>query len=279
MKTACSLISPSRGQYTTPIALLIAISGFLLSSCENLREIAEVSTDAARQRTTGPSYPEPSYDAMEMSLNMMLGLYMPITSHSGGNNFGFNVTNAAPSLVAKSDLRAGEALYASLAPMSFYEQRQPFAGPTARSAPKKQASFLDNIYVMAGPELVLKNSKDGGTKIRTGYLQLPVYGLYRYAIPGGGAVFGGLGPYFAYGLWGKFKSSYGSEDAFSSTAWRRFDAGLGFTAGYQLPAGYYARLGYEIGMVNIDHDKYDHTKMRSFFLAIGVPLSKLGVGN
>src|SRR5664279_59548 len=89
---------------------------------------------------------------------------------------------------------------------------------------------------MAGIEFVQKRSKDGGTKITLNYLQVPAYLLYYYQLPSAGNIFGGLGPYLAYSIGGKMKTSGQTSETKSfdkTTGFKPFDVGLGLTAGYK----------------------------------------------
>ena len=121
---------------------------------------------------------------------------------------------------------------------------------------------------MPGLELVRKGSKtsDGFGKDVTHllYLELPIYALYRHQLPDNkGELFGGLGPYFGYGLAGNFKFTFNGETtkvpAFDTKngGFKRFDAGLALTAGYQFPGSFRVRLAYEIGLVNNDYRGVD----------------------
>src|SRR5262249_3096847 len=131
------------------------------------------------------------------------------------------------------------------------------------------------VDVFTGLEFVMKNSKDQGVKIHANYLEVPVYGVYVYPLSSGSKVFGGLGPYFAYGLGGKTKGNGFSEKTFDKDfGFKRFDVGLAATAGYMLPSGIYARLGYDYGLADIDRIDVDHTKNRSFSLNFGFPIIK-----
>lgn len=260
--------------------VLLAACSIFLSSCGSTQDAVDASGDWTHHPHYGPDYPNPSPDKSDFGLNIALQFFFPVNKQPDEFwNYNMNTPCLSEDKYFAQDVKQTDVLYASATPLYYAAAERPHLPTVHTPAPKKKPAFLNNIYIMGGPELVLKNSTDGGTKIRTGYLQLPVLALYRYTLPKkAGAVFGGLGPYFAYGLWGKAKSSTGSENIFSSNGFRRFDAGLSFTAGYQFTAGFAARLGYELGLADIDHDDVNHTRTRSFAIILSAPLSKLGIG-
>jgi Outer membrane protein beta-barrel domain len=141
--------------------------------------------------------------------------------------------------------------------------------------------------LMYGMELIGKGGRFddgfGTTTTRMTYLQAPVYGLYNYDLPNDkGRVFGGLGPYIGYGLFGKttYKDSRISESygAFDRTkfGYSRFDAGVNFTAGYQMPENFRFNLVYSLGLVNINpNDRSFRYYNRGWSLNVGYPLDKL----
>ncbi len=155
-----------------------------------------------------------------------------------------------------------------------------------RKRPVPAAFALDRFQLMPGIELIGKGTKakgQVGTEItRMLYLNLPVYMLYRYPLPNDhGEILGGLGPYFAYGLTGKLKYIYNVTEEFSAFdkdngGFKRFDSGLAFTAGYQLPNGLRVRLGYQLGLVNIDPlETSGKIQNRTLSLNFGYPVSKM----
>ncbi len=136
---------------------------------------------------------------------------------------------------------------------------------------------LSHLHYMAGIEFVQKKSKDGNTKITLNYLEVPLYLLYQSTSSSAGNIFGGIGPYFAYGIGGNMKTGSSSTKAFDkTTGYKPFDAGLGVTAGYKITNSFSFSLVYEIGIVNIDRSPGgDKTKNRSLSLNVMYPLDKL----
>ncbi len=137
-----------------------------------------------------------------------------------------------------------------------------FATPEAQSLSLKAKANKSNLpkelYVMGGIELALKASDDAGEKINLFYFGVPLYALYVKELSHG-KIYGGLGPYFAYGLGGKSTDlSGGVTQKFNSfdkdLGFKRFDAGLGITAGYSFSNGIDVRLDYTSGFANIGRD-------------------------
>jgi len=147
---------------------------------------------------------------------------------------------------------------------------------TKHAAKTEEATFKSKLRVLAGLMYVQKNSKDGVVKIKSGYLEIPVYVSYYHLLKNDGAVFGGVGPYIAYGIGGKNKGNNFSEKTFDKDfGFKRFDAGISLTAGYRLPMGLSFRFAYDLGLADIDRIDVDHTKNRSFSFNIGYPISKM----
>ncbi|MCY7353373.1 MAG: PorT family protein [Cytophagaceae bacterium] len=158
--------------------------------------------------------------------------------------------------------------------------------PLGYAAPDPDNFFSSERFaLMTGLQLIGKGGKQedfGGTdRVRLLYLEVPVYALYQHELPNKGLVFGGLGPYFGYGLSGKYKSTFNGQttsfDAFDKDngGFRRFDGGLAFTAGYRLPSSLQFRLAYELGLANIETGPDNKTTNRALSVSVGYSLNKL----
>ncbi|MEJ0102043.1 MAG: outer membrane beta-barrel protein [Bacteroidota bacterium] len=110
------------------------------------------------------------------------------------------------------------------------------------------------------------------------YLALPVYALYNYQSPGG-VFFGGLGPYYGYGLFGKYidkvngettkeKIKFGKDES----GLRHGDFGLGLVAGYVYKRILF-QFSYDFGLSNIYFDKEDKAFNRAFGISVGYILN------
>jgi Outer membrane protein beta-barrel domain len=118
------------------------------------------------------------------------------------------------------------------------------------------------LLLKGGLEFIQKGSSysDGSGDKETltlGYLEIPIDILYEYRLADCSGIFGGLGPYLAYGLGGKDKYTYSgqsvSTNSFSDSAAKRFDFGLHLTAGYRMSCKWSASVAYELGLANIDN--------------------------
>jgi hypothetical protein len=89
-------------------------------------------------------------------------------------------------------------------------------------------------------------------KIRPYYLEIPVLLLVRTELPSTNfKIYGGAGPSFGYGLFGKATSQGQSDDVFSSDGFKRFDFGVDITAGVELPSGFQFSFHFIPGVADI----------------------------
>ncbi len=158
-------------------------------------------------------------------------------------------------------------------------------GPMA-PAPDPKDAFMSHLSFIYGLQLIGKGGKynDGyGTSTtHITYLEIPTYVLYEYDLPNQkGQLFGGLGVYLGVGLWGTVnytdKTTNESFGAFSDNGGlSRFDGGLNFMAGYQLPQGLRLSVVHEFGLANIQSGGgADKTFNRVWSLNVGYPLKKI----
>ncbi|GAB2582954.1 porin family protein [Spirosoma areae] len=248
-------------------ALFLLLAGLLAQSCETFKPTIDASFEDTQIYQGQTSY--------------------YVTNDEKGPALGFNIVfshfiglGASNSSTLYSNPPATKTLMASTS------NRLSFG---SGYTPPKPTSFFtsDRFALMPALELVQKGGKTkyaGGSDVtRLLYLELPVYAIYRHYLPDNkGELFGGLGPYFGYGLSGTFKSTFNGQ-AFSSPAFdatngglKRFDAGLAFTVGYQLPSSLRIRLGYELGLANIESGSgYEKSYNRAFSVNVGYPLGKI----
>jgi len=229
--------------------LLLFLISLFFQSCREFMEL-RVSGDYNHQAYTGPSYPHASPNEPDL-----------------GGNIGFFTTgiegwhNANLGLGTFKDATEEET--------------------TTLQKDKASSGFVSHLRGMAGIEFVQKRSKDGGTKITLNYLQVPAYLLFYYQLPSAGNIFGGLGPYFGYGIGGKMKTSFNGQTSETksfdkTTGFKPFDAGLGLTAGYKITNSFSFSLAYDYGLTNIDRNPGgDKAKNREISLNISYPLNKI----
>jgi hypothetical protein len=119
--------------------------------------------------------------------------------------------------------------------------------------------LADEFYIGTGLLYSGKGGKVKGTddaKVKLGYLQVPINFLFKPEV-GAGKLNLGAGPYVAYAVSGKYKVGDTSTDIFGDdvtsddgAAYKRFDAGLGIVAGYELPVGLYLGIHADLGLIN-----------------------------
>ncbi len=155
-----------------------------------------------------------------------------------------------------------------------------FSSATTKSAGDKETGDLivgvragvtadlplaDEFFIGTGLLFTGKGNKAGDNfKTTLSYLQLPINFLFKPEV-GNGWLNLGAGPYVAYGLGGKHKGTvsnvsaewkaFDDESNIINGKLKRFDAGLGIVAGYELKAGFNFGINADLGLVNA----YDNT--------------------
>jgi hypothetical protein len=230
------------------------------TSCGIFDDILEVSLDLGRKRYSGTSYETIERDVSDVGFNCAYLMMMAPPKNP----------NTTMGLLPANKFRKHQFAYAAAAnnnnvlAIEKYRQRPSVGHQTSTG------KFIDHFSVMSGLEFVQKNSKYEGTKLKLNYLEVPILAIYNYDLGEDRKVYGGLGPYLAYGLGGKIKGSGFNEKAFDKDlGFKRFDAGLTFTAGYKLNKKWGVRLAYDIGLANIEHESFDKTKNRCISLNVG----------
>ncbi|MEP6647944.1 MAG: porin family protein [Saprospiraceae bacterium] len=236
----------------------------LIQSCFLIKD-AEVSAsfEAAYQEFCGPSYPFPSCDEHDLGYNIFALLMMDeddfYSLSANVNPDQDQWTMAGTSSFGASQLYADNRF-------------------SKHSYTSESTTFRHHLHLMPGLGYVNKRSVDGDQKIGLHYLEIPIYLLYQMDLKKGNA-FGGLGPYFAYGIGGKIRSkttdikrkSFDSTDGF-----RPFDGGLALTIGYHTVNDIRLRLGFDIGLANIERNSGGNkTKNRAFSVNVSCPFNKL----
>jgi len=130
----------------------------------------------------------------------------------------------------------------------------------------------DQIYIQPGLLFSAKGAKynsDGATgSTGISYIEMPVNIIYKSEM-GSGKLFGGLGPYLAYGIGGKldykgngvdvskniqFKNSVTLADYIANFGayLKPLDYGVNFLAGYELSNNLSAQLNFQLGLAKIN---------------------------
>lgn len=260
-----------RVKFSFWLCALAMLTPLFFQSCLSEKEI-EASVDDMFLNYSGPSYDFPSDTSFETDVNFGVVLIFAIVASELGD-YSYNYSPNEP-------------VYASIANMKIpyslkYNRYLNYYNLIQKR--KKASSFKDNIFIKTKFEYVGKHTKDGGTKINLNYLEIPVCALYMYPLKNDAKIFGGLGPYFAYGIGGKETSnfngqSFSSASFDSKTGLNRFDAGLTFNAGYKMPQSFSFSLGFDLGLANIERGRYDKAKTRTISLNVGYSLDKLFKG-
>jgi hypothetical protein len=238
------------------VAILIALC---FTSCgPGMYDVLEASLDLGNQRYSGNSYESPDGARLDIGVNLA---YMIIFAPP---------TNDMTLLPPAYEYSKYQLAYATTSQTFQVFGREEYHYRPTLSHRASADKVLDHLSVMSGLEFIQKNSKYEGTKTKLNYLQVPVLAIYTYDLGDDRKVFGGLGPYFAYGLGGKIKGGGFSEKAFDKDlGFKRFDAGLTLTAGYKINKKWSVRIAYDLGLANIQHESFDKTKNRSFSVNIG----------
>ncbi|HTE33557.1 MAG TPA: porin family protein [Chryseolinea sp.] len=215
----------------------------------------------SRKRSSGDSYSRAEVDSGDVGFNCAYLMLLDVSSwKSSSSSF----------LQRDYKYREYQLLYAALpqTPHSWEKERYSNWGVLRHQS--AGGKFLDHLGVLTGLEFVQKNSSVEDTKIRLSYLEVPILAVYSYDLNENNNIFGGFGPYIAYGVGGKIKGNGFSGKAFEKDfGYKRFDAGLTFTAGYKFNRKWSVRLAYDLGLVNLQQDSYDKTKNRTFSINLG----------
>lgn len=123
-----------------------------------------------------------------------------------------------------------------------------------------------------------KGSQLQGTKVTLDYLELTEDLYFEHKFSDNGALFGGIGPYIAYGIGGKVSGGGFSENSFGGDGYKHFDAGLNLMAGYRLSSGLFFHAGYDFGLVNKSPAPDFTSRNRSFMLGVGYSFDLLNRG-
>lgn len=138
---------------------------------------------------------------------------------------------------------------------------------------------------------------DANIATRYHYLQLPLHFTGKFPV-GPGRIFAGAGPILAYGISGRVKSSYvdhwagyapessmekvyflDKERDYEAAVTRKqyirpFDAGAGFTAGYEFQFGLMIGAGYTLGLTDVDPHPHISQKSKSWSVSVGYLLPR-----
>ncbi len=138
--------------------------------------------------------------------------------------------------------------------------------------------LIQSMYIQSGLYLSSKGckeeEKDGNYKVTMSpmYLEIPVLASYRYDISESTQLQFNVGPYFGYGIGGKYEEKeYGEsydESFFEDDDVNKFDCGLQIGAGVTF-GKVYVGCGYQFGMTNIIDESDLSVKHKNFMINVG----------
>lgn len=139
--------------------------------------------------------------------------------------------------------------------------------------------LVESMYIKTG----LLYSSKGFVKetdyrketVSPAYLEIPLLASYRFDFSDYTQLQFNIGPYFAYGIGGKWKSEridYNDSDEIDyfdeETGTNRFDAGLQIGAGLTFSDHYYVGIGYQWGLANGASEDGVNLKNRNFMINV-----------
>lgn len=140
-------------------------------------------------------------------------------------------------------------------------------------APANKAANGLGLVTSAG--FVGKGRQIGGAVEHLDYLEASEAVAYMHKTSSG-LLYGGLGPYIAYGIAGKVKFAGQSENVFTSDGYKRFDAGIHFLGEYRFNNGLSVGAGFDLGIFDKSTDPSDYTsRNRTMMLEVGYSIDKI----
>lgn len=208
----------------------------------------------------------PSQDDIALNIAALYLLGLNGGNHQS-NTFNYNIQNAAPVFAMNSQ---------SHGPFNEEIENPTLTLPSLNKG-ALSSNIKNNIRFLTGIEYISKGGKDPGTTTHLNYLEVPFYVTYWTNPIAKGNIFGGLGPYIAYGIGGNTKTSTDKWKSFGNKGdFKPFDAGLTFTAGYKMTNSFSFRIAYDKGMVNTAKDApHSKTHNNNLSLNIGYPLNRI----
>lgn len=159
----------------------------------------------------------------------------------------------------------------------------------------------EHMALQPGAQYTMKGNKDERTTSNEGlsvttshqltlnYVQVPVNLVYKFGALGDARFMAGVGPYVSYlvSSTDKVKTSAKNSENFtmaettatSGTNLKKWDAGAGGFIGCQLPKGFYATGGLEMGLLNLQQNPSDYKhgdNTYSFLITLGYIIGPAG---
>jgi hypothetical protein len=154
-------------------------------------------------------------------------------------------------------------------------KRDDYPGPWSADHYASTNNKTDGFGLVFTGGYVGKGNKGTGFTERLNYLEVSEAVAYVHKTTGG-LLYGGLGPYVAYGIGGHAKFNGGSESVFTADGYKRFDAGIHFLGEYRFNSGLSVGLGYDLGIFDKSKDPSDYTsRNRTMLFEVGYSLDKI----
>jgi hypothetical protein len=139
-------------------------------------------------------------------------------------------------------------------------------GPTMELAVAPSMSFQTALLLSSrGVDF-----DEGDGTISANYLELPVTFAYKYPIAPDTRIYGNVGPYFAYGIYGDSKGYSGNKfDTFGDEGiLENFDFGFTIGVGMEITKLNFG-LNYDLGLTNCAKEGDASPKNRNFWISVG----------
>lgn len=160
---------------------------------------------------------------------------------------------------------------------------------------KDLSSLVDGVYINVGSIFSMKGAEESGyigdetdplayyaiVEADSYCLDIPIHLGYKFAFNQKAALFLEFGPYFSYGLFGKFRADLKDmhsgeiaifkEDTFSKEGGvKRFDFGLGFRCGIEICNRVPISIAHDFGLVDVSREDLGYSvKTSNLMLSIG----------
>jgi hypothetical protein len=229
------------------LLFIISLKASAQITVDNVRNVyynARASVDAYKLKNSGPSYTDESdKNRLYADLAFLIGFNLILGNYGPGHT--------APKLMRNHQ---GENPYLEQASINKDEDL-----PLRDRFPMKAPVLTGYPFITLGIDYKIKSSNavsQGFSTIYTlQYLQFPLMFNYMKPINAISGVHGGIGPYFAYALSGKAKTSstntslkLGSSE---NDDYKPGDFGIGINAGYAINNKWDISLNYDLGLKNI----------------------------
>jgi hypothetical protein len=240
--------------------VVAVITSLLFASCKGSE--FQLSLDSGKLRYKDKINDDSDANKSSATFNMAMMIWLAS-----------NGTHPARNVFINSGLTPGDYLHHGGFEMNVLHTDE---APAFTPAP----TWLQELFLYTGIELIGRRSHEGLVKTNLTYLKIPAFIIHAEKVERG-HVFGGLGPYIAYGIGGQTKLTFnGNTDKHPSfdkeDGYKRFDAGINWTAGYRFENDLQLRLAFDIGLINIAQADSEFREWnRTFGINVSWPVSRI----